>query len=93
MLAFDQSNEQPGGNTVFTKTTLGLAVILVTASGALSASAQQHPWVPSADISHNQVHQGGESAISHCATTIPRCFAERPDADRLYQKFIRICTR
>jgi hypothetical protein len=47
MLTFDQSNEQPGGNTVFTKTTLGLAVILVTASGALSASAQQHPWVPS----------------------------------------------
>jgi hypothetical protein len=47
MLAFDQSNEQPGGNTMFAKATIGLAVILITASGALSASAQQHPWVPS----------------------------------------------
>jgi hypothetical protein len=47
MLAFDQSNQQPGGNTMFTKATIGLAVILVTASGAFSAKAQQNPWVPS----------------------------------------------
>jgi hypothetical protein len=37
---------------MFTKATLGLAIILVTASGALTAAiaanAQQHPQVPSA---------------------------------------------
>jgi hypothetical protein len=43
MQAFDQSNEQPRGNTMFTK-----ATILVIASGAFSsAMAQQHPWGPS----------------------------------------------
>jgi hypothetical protein len=43
MQAFDQSNEQPGGNTMFTKPT-----ILVIASSAFSAAmAQEHPWGPS----------------------------------------------
>jgi hypothetical protein len=33
---------------MFTKATMGLAVILVFASGALSvAHAERHPWVPS----------------------------------------------
>jgi hypothetical protein len=32
---------------MFTKATIGLAVILVAASGALSAAnAQRYPWVP-----------------------------------------------
>jgi hypothetical protein len=48
MLAFDQSNEQPRGNTMFAKATIGPAGILATASRALSAAiGQQHPSGPS----------------------------------------------
>ena len=57
---------------MLTKAKLGLAVILVTASGALAgamaATAQQHPWVPSTvtaptgNIPHDELYNSCNSS-------------------------------
>jgi hypothetical protein len=53
----DQPNEETGDDTMLTKARLGLAVILVIASGALAqataAASQQHPWVPAGATAPN----------------------------------------
>jgi hypothetical protein len=75
MRAFDQSNEQQGDNTMFTKATLVLAVILVTASGALTtaiaANAPQHPRVPSATASTGSDELYNSCHSSHAVFSCP----------------------
>src|SRR5215475_11350785 len=48
---------------------------------------------PSLDISPNLSASGPRISESCCATTTFWRFEETPDADRVYPRFVRICTR
>jgi hypothetical protein len=60
-----------------------ISLRITMATERTSSGGRDRGSTASADFSPLRVHRGSESAISHCATMIFSCFAERPDADRV----------
>ena len=61
-------------------------------NGAVVVHLRDEP-VASLDISPNLSASGPRISESGCATTTFRRFEETPDADRVYPRSVRICTR